>query len=106
MLAKIGYVQDTLFVIGGKWKLPIIIAIYYGNKRFKDLKAAIPNITSHVLSKELKHLEENRLIERKVDDFSPKTIEYCLTKYCDTIGNVLSGMAVWGKQHGKKIRNK
>ena len=74
MQDKIGYVQDTLYVIGGKWKLPIIIAIYFGNTRFKDLKTAIPNITSRALSKELKHLELNRLIERNVDDFAPKKL--------------------------------
>lgn len=61
-------------------------------------------ITSRVLSKELKHLEINRMVERKADEIFPKSIEYSLTKHCDTIGELLKAMADWGRNHGKKIR--
>ena len=56
---KIKAIQDTMFVIGGKWKLPIILSVYEGNKRFNDILHSIPGITNRVLSKELKHLEEH-----------------------------------------------
>ena len=104
--SKINYVQDTQYVIGGKWKLPIIISIYHGHNRFNEILQSIPKITNRVLSKELKHLEENELISRKVYDDYPARIEYTLTDYCHSITDVLTAMEKWGKQHREKIRKK
>ena len=101
---KIKWVQDTLFVLGGKWKLPIIISIYHGNKRFNDIALSIPKATNRVISKELKHLEENLLIKRSIISEYPIKIEYTLTEYCLTISQVLAAMEVWGKQHREKIK--
>lgn len=103
---KIKFVQDTYYVIGGKWKLPIIISIYHGNKRFNEILSSIPKITNRVLSKELRHLEENELISRKVYDDYPARIEYTLTNYCYSITEVLESMEKWGKQHRKRIKKK
>lgn len=103
---KIKFVQDTQYVIGGKWKLPIIISIYHENKRFNEILSSIPRITNRVLSKELRHLEENELISRKVYDDYPARIEYTLTDYCHSIAEVLEAMERWGKQHRERIKNK
>jgi DNA-binding HxlR family transcriptional regulator len=103
---KISYVQDTLYVIGGKWKLPIIIALYHENTRFKDLKNCIPKITSRVLSKELKDLEANQMITRTVYDTTPVSVEYKLTEYCFTAKEVVIAMELWGENHRKKISGK
>ncbi len=103
---KIKFVQDTEFVIGGKWKLPIIISIYHGNKRFNQILTSIPKITNRVLSKELRHLELNELISRKVYGDFPTRIEYTITDYCHTVTEVLQAMERWGKQHRERIRNK
>ncbi|CAM4416713.1 transcriptional regulator, HxlR family [Pedobacter westerhofensis] len=100
---KIKAVQDTLFVLGGKWKLPIILSIYEGNKRFNDIATSIPNITNRVLSKELKHLEENLLINRTIVSDYPIKIEYDVTDYCYSIGLVVKPMEEWGKNHRKKL---
>ena len=56
------YVQDTLYVLGGKWKLLIILALSNGNSRFTEIRKSIPKITTRMLSKELKELEINKLI--------------------------------------------
>lgn len=101
---KITYVQDTLYVISGKWRLPILIAMYYGNKRFKDIQRAVPDITTRVLSKELKELEVNKLIDRKVYDSSPILIEYTSSSYCKSLHPLVEEMAKWGKNHRDKIR--
>ena len=101
---KIKYVQDTQYVIGGKWKLPIIISIYHGNKRFNEILSSIPKITNRVLSKELKHLEANFLISRQIYDEYPARIEYTLTDYCNSVTEVLESMEKWGKQHCEKIK--
>ncbi len=103
---KINYVQDTLYVIGGKWKLPIIIALYHKNSRFKDLKTCIPKITSRVLSKELKDLEANQMVLRTVFNTSPVSVEYTLTDYCFTVTELVIAMENWGKNHRKKISQK
>ena len=102
---KIKYVQDTQYVIGGKWKLPIIISIYHNNIRFNEIKKSIPKITSRVLSKELKHLEENLLVKRSVYDDYPARVEYTLTDYCYTLTGVLESLEAWGKQHREKIKS-
>jgi len=101
---KINFVQDTQYVIGGKWKLPIIISIYHGHKRFNEILTSIPRITNRVLSKELRHLEENELITRKVYDDYPARIEYSLTDYCHSLTEVLEAMEKWGKQHRERIK--
>ncbi|CAM4415894.1 transcriptional regulator, HxlR family [Pedobacter westerhofensis] len=90
-------IQDTLFVLGGKWKLPVLLSIYSGNKRFNDIAGSIPGITNRVLSKELKHLEENLLISRTIIDDYPVRIEYAITDYCLTTHKVAPPMEEWGK---------
>jgi DNA-binding HxlR family transcriptional regulator len=98
---KISYVQDTLSVISGKWKLPILLSMYDGKSRFRDLQRSIPAITTRVLSKELKDLESNKLIIRIVHDTYPVSIDYKLTSYSYTLTPVVDEMIKWGKQHSK-----
>ena len=98
---KIRYVQDTLNVINGKWKLPILLSMYAGKSRFRDLQRNIPNITTRVLSKELKDLEASKLIIRIVHEGHPVGIEYKLTTYSFTLTPVVDEMIKWGKQHSK-----
>src|ERR1035438_3144258 len=75
-LAAVG---DALYVIGGKWKLRIIIALQEGNKRFNELQRTVEGISARVLSNELKELEMNGFVKRKVYTTSPVVIEYELT---------------------------
>src|SRR3984885_759968 len=74
--------QDTIYVIGGKWKLPIINSICNGNKRFREIERSIPGITTRMLSRELKELEANLVIRRMVTPDSPVMVEYSATDYC------------------------
>src|SRR5215216_4882475 len=73
---SIAAVRDTLYVLSGKWKLPIIIALTGGPVRFKDLQRQLREITPKVLSKELKELELNEFVTRTVYATSPVTVEY------------------------------
>ncbi len=99
-------VQDALYVLSGKWKLPIIIALGHGNQRFKELLRHIPGITPRVLSKELKELEANELVTRTVYDTMPVSIEYRLTDYADTLKPVVQALHNWGALHRKRILKK
>jgi DNA-binding HxlR family transcriptional regulator len=98
--------QDTIYVIGGKWRLPIINSICNGNKRFREIERSIPGITTRMLSKELKDMEMNKLITRTVYDETPVLVEYESTDYCKTFGPVILAMIAWGKEHRKKIIQK
>ena len=69
-LASINAVRDALYVLSGKWKLPLILALSNGSKRFKDIQRALDGITPKILSKELKDLEmREREMARIIHDF-------------------------------------
>ena len=90
---------DTLNVISGKWKLPIIASLLYGRNRFKDLQENIEKITPRMLSKELKELEINGIVQRKVYDRTPVLIEYTLTESGKNLIGVVDTMLDWGLAH-------
>src|ERR1044072_2270107 len=96
-------VRDALDILSGKWKLPILISLSFGNKRFKQIAREIPNITDKMLSKELRDLEMNQLVKRKVYDSVPVTVEYSMTSYGKSLDKVIVELAKWGTQHRKKI---
>lgn len=90
---------DTLNVMNGKWKLPIIASLLHGKIRFKDLQENIDKITPRMLSKELKELEINGIVERKVYNQTPILIEYILTDSGKSITSVIDSMIDWGMLH-------
>lgn len=94
--------QDTLDVVGGKWKLILISTLQNGKKRFREL-VRDAEITPRILSKELKELEVNGLVIRTVRDTKPVTVEYSLTPYSKTLSKVIIAMHDWGMQHRKRI---
>lgn len=94
------YIQDTLYVIGGKWKLPILYCLSIGAIRFGDLKQNIPKITSRMLSKELKELELNGFVKR---DCCDDTIQYMVTDYCKSFERIIREMIDWGKGHRRYL---
>ena len=96
-------VQDALEILSGKWKLPILIALMFGVKRFSDLSKEIPRITDRMLSKELKDLEMNKLVKRKVYDTFPVTVEYTMTEYGQSLKKVIEALGEWGEKHREKI---
>jgi len=98
--------QDTIYVIGGKWRLPIINSICNGNKRFREIERSVPGITTRMLSRELKHMELNKLITRTVYSDSPVLVEYESTGYCKTFAPIILEMIRWGKEHKKMITGK
>lgn len=96
-------VRDVLDIINGKWKLPILIALSFGNKRFKELERDVEGITPKMLSKELRDLEQNQLVNRTVYDSIPVTVEYSLTEYGKTLDDVIIALRDWGKKHRSKL---
>ena len=84
-------IKDALEALNGKWKLPIMVALSSGPKRFKELAKEVGGITDKVLSKELKDLEMNRLIKRTVHDTFPPAVEYSWTPHSYTTWKCYAG---------------
>ncbi|KAA9355126.1 winged helix-turn-helix transcriptional regulator [Larkinella humicola] len=99
-------VRDALYVLNGKWKLPIIIALSEGPSRFKDLQRRVEGITPKLLSKELKELEQNEFVVRHVYPQTPVLVEYELTEYSRSLDDIIQAMADWGFQHRARIQSR
>lgn len=97
-------VQDALYVLHGKWKLPIIIALSEGRKRFGEIQKSVKGIAPKVLSSELKTLELNGFVIRHVHNEFPVLVDYELTDYSNTLENVILALRDWGLKHKDKIR--
>ena len=99
-------VRDALEILNGKWKLPIILSLTFGAKRFKQISKDINGITDKMLSKELKDLEINKLVTRTVYDTFPPTVEYSRTEHSNSLTNVIMALKDWGTLHRKEIIGK
>ncbi|MCF2219780.1 MAG: helix-turn-helix transcriptional regulator [Chlorobi bacterium] len=91
-------ITRTAEVLGGKWSLPIIFALMKETSRFKELERKIEGINTRMLVKELKQLEENGIVLRKVYAEVPPKVEYSLTEKGKALKSVLVEMKNWGNQ--------
>lgn len=91
-------ITKTAEVIGGKWTLPIIFALINETKRFKELERHIEGINTRMLVKELKQMEENGIVLRKVYAEVPPRVEYSLAEKGKALKNVLQEMKKWGDE--------
>ena len=99
-------VEDAIYVIGGKWKLKIIIALHEnGNIRFNELQRIVAGISARVLSNELKDLELNGFVKRVVHaEQTPVIVEYISTDYSKTLKPVIMALSEWGREHKNNIK--
>lgn len=102
--AHVGHIRDALYVLNGKWKLPLIFTLSEAPKRFGELQRVLEGITPKILTKELKELELNGFVVRKVYPTTPVTVIYEATSYSSTLQNVLHELREWGARHREKIR--
>ena len=94
----------TLSVIGGKWKMLILWHLgKQGTKRFSELKALIPGITQRMLVNQLRELEEDLIIDRKVYPVVPPKVEYSLTEQGKSLMPILDAMYEWGKNYMENV---
>jgi DNA-binding HxlR family transcriptional regulator len=98
-------VNDTINVINGKWKSSILASLFFGKKRYSQLERDIPRINPRMLSKELRDLEANGMVTRKVYDTIPVSVEYELTKSGHAFRTVVDAMLEWGLAHRKNVLN-
>lgn len=104
--SKLVAARDALDVIQGKWRIPIVISLTYGVKRFGEIQRDIGDVSPKMLSQELKALEENKIISRTLYDSMPVTVEYSLTPLGQSMNKLLDELLNWGAHFRKEIVRK
>lgn len=103
-------VTATMKVLGGKWKPILINAIYFTSPaRFGELKRSVIGITQSMLTQQLRELEDDGIICRKIYAEIPPKVEYTLTEFGLTLSPVIQTMANWGveyKLNKQKVQDK
>lgn len=90
-------------LIGGQWSLVICSWLLNGKLRFGELKKFLPNITERMLTLQLRKLEENKIVSRKVYAQVPPKVEYELTEIGYELQSVIKGLEKWGERHKNLI---
>tara|TARA_Y100000588_G_scaffold94517_1_gene102401 strand:- start:49 stop:441 length:393 start_codon:yes stop_codon:yes gene_type:complete len=87
-------------ILEGKWKFAILyVLLHNGTLRFKELERAIPDISTRMLVKELKHLEEKKVIIRKAYATVPPTVEYSLSEIGLSLSPIIRDLSKWGESY-------
>lgn len=94
-------VITAIDVIGGKWKVIILYQLRGHTLRFGELKKIIPNITQKMLTQQLRELEKDKLVSRKVYAEVPPKVEYTSTKLAEKLNPVLDQLCAWGGEYQK-----
>ena len=94
--------EFTLALIGGRWKIPIIFHLLAGRQRFSELSRSLKGVTQKMLTQQLREMERNRLVERKIYAQVPPKVEYSLTVLGASLRPVVEAMCQWGVVHGVK----
>ena len=96
-------VEATVDVIGGKWKPIILCNLRHGNLRTSELQKLIPSISQKMLIQQLRELEKDQIITRKIYQEVPPHVEYSLSEYGLTLASVLDLLCQWGENHVNKL---
>lgn len=104
-------VDVTLRAISGKWKTSIICNLGTKSMRTNELKRQMPGISQRILTKQLKELEEDKIVIRKVYPEVPPRVEYCLSENGNNLRKILLEMSHWGerqieilKENGQEVK--
>lgn len=92
-------VEAAMDVIGGKYKAQIVYELMHGTKRYSEIQKALPQATPRMLSKQLKELEENGVINRVLYPVVPPKTEYSLTELGQTLVPIVDALCKWGNNY-------
>lgn len=93
--------EYTLALIGGRWKIPLIFHLMAGRKRFSELSRALQGITQKVLTQQLREMEREGLVARRVYAQVPPRVDYSLTELGMSLRPVVDAMCRWGETYGR-----
>ncbi|HSQ12585.1 MAG TPA: helix-turn-helix domain-containing protein [Candidatus Deferrimicrobium sp.] len=92
--------EYTLAMIGGRWKIPLIFHLQAGARRFSELSRALRGVTQKMLTQQLREMERDGLVARKVYAQVPPRVEYSLTDLGLSLRPVVDAMCRWGEVYG------
>jgi DNA-binding HxlR family transcriptional regulator len=98
--------EFTLAMIGGRWKIPLIFHLLAGAKRFSELSRVLTGVSQKMLTQQLREMERNGLVERKVYAQVPPKVEYALTSLGRSLKPVVDAMCQWGELHGAQTASR
>lgn len=96
-------VEACLEVVGGKWKGVILFHLFGGTKRFSELMRLVPDVTPRMLTKQLRELEADHIVVRKIFPEIPPRVEYTLSEFGQTLAPVLKVVQLWGTEYLERI---
>jgi DNA-binding HxlR family transcriptional regulator len=92
-------VEAALSVIGGRWKILVICRLFEGKRRFNEMRRSIAGVSQRMLTQNLRELERDGIVERRVFPESPPRVEYGLTAFGRTLEPVLDQLCEWGEAY-------
>lgn len=95
----------AISLIGGKWKLPILYNLRDGTLRFNELQKALPMVTQKMLTQQLRELERDGLISRKIYAEVPPKVEYSITLMTKKLEPILYSLCAWGMEYQELQKN-
>ena len=96
--------ERAIYFLGGKWKIRILFTLYNNKKvRFNILKRGLKTITQQMLSKQLRELETDGIVNRKVYQVVPPKVEYSLTEFGLSVIPILKSFSDWNKRNTRTI---
>ena len=96
-------INEALEVFGGKWKIPILLNLTCGRKRFSEIKDTIKGISSKILSNQLKQLEEHCLIKKEFCEEHSVFYYSLINSNCGPLEKIIDGLREWGDYHRTRI---
>jgi len=93
--------RKALMLIAGKWKLEILWRLYHRTHRFGELMKAIPGVTQHMLTRQLRELEADGLVTRTVFAEVPPRVDYSMTAATKALEPTIQALMLWWQEHGK-----
>ncbi|MGH2637500.1 MAG: winged helix-turn-helix transcriptional regulator [Actinomycetota bacterium] len=94
--------QRAAEIIGRRWNPQLVRVLLTGPARYRDLKAAIPAISDHLLSRRLKELEAEGIIRRRVDGGGPVRVEYALTDAGEGLAEAIAALGEWAERFARR----
>jgi len=96
-------IQDVIDIIGGRWRGAILASLCDKEKRFNELKRDLGSITPRTLTKELKYLETNKLVNRETKTENAISVVYSLTDHGKSLEPLIVQIVNWGQKHRKIV---
>ena len=96
--------ERAIYFLGGKWKIRILFTLFNNKKvRFNVLRKGLKTITQQMLSKQLKELETDGIVNRKVHKVVPPKVEYSLTEFGLSVIPILKSFSDWNRRNTRTI---